>query len=142
MSTRAKAVVVVAKIEGEPLEPNCVVEGEGRRSRRRSRRRAPRVELYQRGRRSKLEGRLMHADGPSKVVLRRRLLMLMTCFFNNNVKTKDRVSPFRRCQFIHLQRQHHFYLKEQYFSNILGCLRHNCRRTFHAFGFSHKKDFS
>ena len=39
--SEAKAVVVAAEVEGEPLEPSCVGEGEGRRSRRRSRRRAP-----------------------------------------------------------------------------------------------------
>jgi len=30
MSARAKAVVDIAEVEGEPLEPNCVGEGEGR----------------------------------------------------------------------------------------------------------------
>jgi len=45
VSARAKAVEVAAEVEGEPLEPSSVGKGEGRRSRRRSRGRAPRAEL-------------------------------------------------------------------------------------------------
>ena len=33
MSVRAKAVVVIDEVEGEPLEPSYVDEGEGRSSR-------------------------------------------------------------------------------------------------------------
>ena len=81
MSARARAVAVVVEVEGESLEPSCFGEGEGRSQR----------------------GMLKHAEDPSKVDLRRRSLVLITCFFNNNSKTQERILPFPRCQFIHLQ---------------------------------------
>ena len=40
MSARAKAEVVVAEVEGESLEPNCVIEAEGRRPKAEVRRQA------------------------------------------------------------------------------------------------------
>ena len=44
MSARVKAEVVIPKVEDEPLEPNCVGEGEGRSSYRQCGGRAPRAE--------------------------------------------------------------------------------------------------
>jgi len=49
VSARAKVGVVATEVEGEPLEPSCVGEGEGCSSQR---------------------GMLMHAEDPSKVDLR------------------------------------------------------------------------
>ena len=51
MSARAMVAVVAAEVEGEPLELSYVGEGEGRSSRRRSRRGAPRAKLWWQGRR-------------------------------------------------------------------------------------------
>ena len=81
-SMRAKAEVVVAEVEGEPLESSSVDEGEGRNSRRRSRRQTPRVDLYRRGRRPKSGSMLMHDGGSSEVNLQRSVLILNDLFFH------------------------------------------------------------
>ena len=48
VSTRVKAEVVIAEVEGEPLEPNTIDEGEAEVVVAEGRRRAPQAELYRR----------------------------------------------------------------------------------------------